>query len=85
MQTACVAFLQLEEEVSTALQRLGQHLSACASLLWRPGQTSLQALPKHLEGLHPLLLHSTQSAQPGEVAPGILDRDLGAAPVSLTC
>jgi hypothetical protein len=76
--------LQLEEEVSTALTYLGQHLSSRASLLWRPRETSLQALPRHLEGLHPLLLaglHTTQTLQPGTLAPGLMDRDLGAAPV----
>lgn len=78
------AFLQLEEEVSTALKHLGQHLSGCASMLWRPGKTSAAALPPHLEGLHPLLLHSAQVAEPGVMAPGLLDRDTGAAQVRLT-
>jgi hypothetical protein len=79
----CCSFpaLQLEDEVSTALRLMGQHLSGCASHLWRPGQTNLQALPSHLQGLHPLLLPSAQAAQPGVVAPGLLDRDFGAAVV----
>lgn len=74
--------LQLEDEVSTALKLMGQHLSCSASLLWRPGQTSLQALPRHLEGLHPLLLPSSRSGGLEEVAPGLLDQDPGAAAVS---
>jgi len=72
---------QVEDEVSAALKKLGHHLSTSASQLWRPGKSSLEALPKHLEGLHPLLLNSTDMAEPGLVAPGVLDRDLGAAQV----
>lgn len=73
--------LQVEDEVSAALKKLGHHLSTSASQLWRPGKSSLEALPRHLEGLHPLLLNTTDMAEPGLVAPGVLDRDLGAAQV----
>lgn len=78
--SACVC-LQLEDEVSAALKKLGHHLSAAASQLWRPGKSSMQALPDHLQGLHPLLFPGNQEAEPGVMAPGLLDRDLGGVQV----
>lgn len=52
--------------------------------MWRPGKTKLQGLPRHLEDLHPLLLPSVHGAsEPGVVAPGVLDMDITAAPVSV--